>query len=203
MPMQTVLKIGPKDHGKAVDYDEFMAAKFAPGFSYEIIDGRVYVLPLPNPPENRVEIWLLYRLAGYSDTHPEVTNYVTNKSRIFVPGRVGATVPEPDIAAFRDYPLDLPFNEVRWEDLKPILVAEIMAGDDMYKDAVRNVELYLQVPSIKEYWLFDARANPEQPTLTVHRRHGSRWVIREYGYGDVYTTRLLPGFTLKVDPRSR
>jgi Uma2 family endonuclease len=186
-----------------VDYDNFMAAKFAPGFNYEIIDGRVYVLPLPNLPENMVETWLLYRVAGYSDRHPEVINYVTPKSRIFVPGRVGATVPEPDLAAFRDYPYHLPFSEVRWEDLKPILVAEIMAGEDTYKDAVRNVELYLLVPTIKEYWLFDARENPDRPTLTVHRRRGSRWVIRKYGFGDVYTTRLLPGFSLKIDPRSR
>ena len=201
--MQTLLKIGPKDHGKTVDYDEFMSARFAPGFKYEIIDGRVYVSPLQNLPENRVEMWLTFRLATYLDANPEVINYVTNKSRIFVPGRVGATVPEPDIAAYCDYPLDLPFNEVRWEDLKPILVAEIMAGENTYKDAVRNVELYLHVPPIKEYWLFDARDNPEQPTLTVHRRRGGRWVIRTYAFGEVYTTRLLPGFTLKVDPRSR
>src|SRR5438552_1788514 len=132
--MQTILKLGPRDHGKELPYDDFMAAKFVHGYKYEIIDGRLYVLPLPNPPENRVECWLLYRLAGYSDAHLDIINYVSPKARVFVPGRAGATVPEPDITAYRDYPLHLPFNEVRWQDLHPLVVAEIMAGEDTDKD---------------------------------------------------------------------
>ena len=53
-------------------------------------------------------------------------------------------------------------SKLRWEDVSPILVGEILSGDPE-KDMVRNVELYLLVPTIKEYWLFDTREDPEQP----------------------------------------
>jgi hypothetical protein len=50
---------------------------------------------------------------------------------------------------------------------------EVMTGDE-YKDLVRNLDLYFQVPSIREYWVVDARDDPEQPTLIQHRRRGQR-----------------------------
>jgi hypothetical protein len=64
------------------------------------------------------------------------------------------------------------------------------------------VDLYLQVPSIREYWVLDPRTSAGQPTLLVYRRRGQRWqrVIRVAG-GGTYTTRLLPGFTLVLDTR--
>jgi hypothetical protein len=58
------------------------------------------------------------------------------------------------------------------------------------------------VPSIREYWLLDTREDPERPTMQVRRRHGRRWLLRSVGPGDVYVTRLLPGFELILDPRS-
>jgi len=47
-------------------------------------------------------------------------------------------------------------------------------------------------------------ANVYEPTLTVYRRRGGRWqrpiVV---AFGEVYQTqRLLPGFSLTVDPRA-
>ena len=198
----TRLKIGPKDHAKPVDYDDFMAAKFVPGFNYEIIDGRVYVLPLPNPPENRVDTWLLYRVASYSDRHPEVINYVTNKSRVIVRDRPRATAPEPDQAAYHNFPLEQPFQKVRWQNVSPILVVEVVSREDPYKDLVRNVKLYLQVPTIQEYWLIDPRKNPERPIFRAYRRQGKKWRIVQPAFGEVYTTKLLPDFALIIDPRS-
>src|SRR5438093_1469578 len=77
------------------------------------------------------------------------------KARVLIQGRGGVTCPQPDWTAFRDYPRRLPINRVRWEDLVRILVVEIVSPNDPYKDLVRNLELYLQVPSIKEYWVID------------------------------------------------
>jgi Uma2 family endonuclease len=57
------------------------------------------------------------------------------------------------------------------------------------------------VPSIKEYWLFDTRQSADRPTLHVYRRSRSRWQMKEVAYGETYTTKLLPGFKLVVDPR--
>src|SRR5687768_15664390 len=84
---------------------------------------------------------------SYARSHPSVINYVTAKARVFVSGRRRTTCPEPDIAAYRDFPLaDLP--QVRWEDVSPMLVVEVLGGEDDQKDLVRNVALYLQVPTI-------------------------------------------------------
>lgn len=104
------------------------------------------------------------------------------------------------MAAYRNFPVDLALDGIGWRDLEPVLTAEILASDP-YKDLVRNAELFLMVPSIKEYWVVDIRYDPEEPTMRVHRRHGSRWRISEVGYGETYTTRLLPGFQLLIDPR--
>src|SRR5690348_4227071 len=65
--MSTLVKLGPSDHGRPMTYDEYLAGDYQGGYHYELIDGRLYVTPLPNLPENRVEIWLLYRLFRYVD----------------------------------------------------------------------------------------------------------------------------------------
>jgi Uma2 family endonuclease len=199
--MGTVLKLGPADHGRPMTLDEFMAGDYAEGYQYELIDGKLYVSPQPDLPQNRVERWLHFQLELYAKEHPEVINYATDKARVFVPGREDVTNPEPDVAAYRKFPLHRPFREIRWQDVSPVLVVEVLSGEDPDKDLVRNVDLYFRVPSIKEYWLLDTREDPERPLLRVHRRHGRRWRIIDIAPGATYTTRLLPGFELLLDPR--
>ena len=199
--MSTVqLKLGPTDHGRALSLDDFDDAEFAPGHRYEIIDGRLYVSEEPDPTENELELWLFEKLWDYSRSKASVLNRVTNKGRVFVQRRPDDTIPEPDIAAYSDYPLDRKYSGIKWSDVSPVLVCEILLHNPV-KDLERNVELYFEVPSIKEYWVLDARDNPEQPTLIQHRRHGKRWVVRSFPYGSTFTTKLLPGFSLLIDPR--
>jgi Uma2 family endonuclease len=199
--MNTILKLGSTDHGRPVDEDELESAEFEPGFNYEIIDGRLYVSPIPNLPENRLDQWLLFKLYLYSRQHLEIVNYISSKARVFVPDRPRLTVPEPDVAAYHNFPIESDLEDVNWREISPILVAEVMTGNSE-KDLDRNVKLYWQVPSIREYWVVDGRASQSKPTLIVHRRYGKRWLIREYPYATTYTTRLLPEFELRIDPRS-
>jgi Uma2 family endonuclease len=200
--MATLTKLGPADHGRAVPLDDFMAGDYQEGYQYELIDGKLYVTPLPNLPENRVELWILTRLWNYAQAKPSVINFVNNKARVFVPDRPGVTNPEPDVAAYHEFPVETPFDTLRWEDISPVLVVEVLSREDPDKDLVRNVELYFQVPSIREYWLFDTRAEgADRPTLKVHRRRGGRWRVIDVAFGEKYTTRLLPDFELIMDPR--
>lgn len=195
-------RLGHADHGLPLTVAEFFREDFKEGYQYELLDGKLYATPLPDPPENCVDTWLFGKVLAYSQEHPDQINYVTNKGRVFVPGRPGATCPEPDLTAYRDFPLHLPFRRIRWQETSPILVGEVLSLNDPAKDLVRNVELYLQVPSIREYWLFDTRRDPEHPTLRVHRRWGRRWRIIDLEPGETYTTKLLPGFELLIDPRN-
>jgi Uma2 family endonuclease len=200
--MATVLKIGPGDHGRPMTLEEFTAGDYEEGYQYELIDGKLYVSPRPNLPQGFIETWIFRALDRYSDAHPDVLNYVHPNARVFVPGRPGVTNPEPDVAAYHDFPLDLPFREIRWQDASPVLVVEVLSLDDPDKDLVRNVALYLEVPSIREYWILDTRQNPARPTMQVYRRRGRRWQRAiEVAPGERYTTRLLPGFELILTPR--
>jgi Uma2 family endonuclease len=200
--MSTAVKIGPSDHGRPMTLEEYQTGDYEEGYQYEMIDGKLYVSPLPNAPEGLVEKWIFQRLEDYSRLHPEIINLVYNKARVFVPDRPRLTVPEPDVAAYHDFPLHLPKRQVNWRAVSPILVVEVLALEKPEKDFVRNVGLYLQVPSIKEYWLLDTRADPDFPALFVYRRRGQRWQRTiELSGGDTYTTRLLPEFELLLDSR--
>jgi Uma2 family endonuclease len=198
--MSTVLKLGPADHGRPMSLDEFLAGDYQEGYKYELIGGRLCVSPVANFPEGHVEKWLYRLLDRYAEEQPEVINYVHNKARVFVPGQDDLTNPEPDIAAYRNVPLDRPLRELRWQDLTPVLVVEVLSPDDPSKDLQRNVDLYLAVPSIKEYWVVDTRQDADEPALIAHIRHGKKWRIKTVAAGDTYTTRLLPGFELLLVP---
>lgn len=201
--MTTLVKLGPADHGRPMTLEEFYAGDYQEGYQYELIDGKLYVSPLPNLPQGRAEHWLFLKLLRYSDARPEIINFVYGKCRVFVPGRPGVTNPEPDVTAYKNYPLDLPMDEVRWQDVSPILVVEVLSLDDPDKDLVRNVELYGLVPSIKEYWILDTREDVEHPNMLVYRRgRGRKWRRLSFGPDERYTTPLLPEFEVILNLRT-
>src|SRR5262245_44920815 len=108
--MTTALKIGPVDHGRLLTWEEFATSDWEEGFQYELVDGRLYVSPLPDAPQGLVEHWLFTKLFTYSARHPEVLNFVYNKARVFVPNRPRITSLEPDVTCYSDFPLDLPLG---------------------------------------------------------------------------------------------
>lgn len=198
--MATTLRYGPGDHGRPMTFDEFLEGDYEEGFKYELIRGRLYVSPQARFSHDWLEKDLLWRLYAYKERCPEVINYVTDKARVFVPDDEDLTAPEPDLAAYRGFPLDREWR-VDWREVSPLLVAEVLGGDDDEKDLVRNVELYFRVPSIEEYWVFDIRTNPGRPRLIAHRRADEGWDVGNYDADAVYATDLLPGFELPVRPR--
>ena len=200
--LATRLQLSSLDHGRELALDEYEEAEYAPGFHYEIIEGRLYVSPLPNVPENLLESWLRRKIERYMDLNAGVVGYVTPKGRVFVSTDSMATVPEPDIAVYG--PLDLEttdWNDIHWQDLMPFLVCEVLVEGDFDKDLTRNPALYRRVRSIREYWVLNGSQSVMEPTLIVHTRRGKAWAVAHYPYGSTYTTKILPGFELLVDPR--
>lgn len=198
--MVTQLYLTLRDRGRRLTLEEFESAASREGFHYELIDGKLEVSPLPNLPHDLIKDWLRNLLEAYARRHPELVRRVLSPARVFVPGRRAATAPEPDVAAYQDFPVGLRVAEHRWEDLSPFLVAEVLSEDTADKDLVRNKALYLQVPSIREYWIIDPRNDADRPTLLVYRRRGARWQrpITVAG-GGTYTTRLVPDFALVLE----
>src|SRR5262249_34386114 len=201
--VKTMRRLRPADHGRPISNAELALSRFESGYKFEVIDGRLYVSYEPDLPQDFIENWLYFHLYSYAARRPRINNYITRKARVFIPGRPGETIPEPDLAAYCDFPLDRPVAELEWEAVSPLLVAEVLSRHDPHKDQVRNVVLYWQVPSIREYWIVDPRTDPERPTMRFYRRGRNNWHRPlEIDAGNVYRTKLLPGFKLLLDPRS-
>jgi Uma2 family endonuclease len=203
--MKMALKLGPADHGRELTDEEFESAEYEEGYRYELIAGRLFVSPFPSLPHEEVVAWLEAFLTSYCTACPQVINRVATPARVFVPGAVRSTRPEPDLAAYHNYPFHIPRRERHWRDVSPVLVAEVVSEDNAEKDLVRNVGLYAQVPSIQEYWLVDPGEDDARFVLRVYRRgRGRRWRRPvDVPFGATYTTPLLPGFSLPVDPDAR
>ena len=198
----TRVHLGPADHGRRVSAGELESAEYVSGFKYELIAGRLYVSPQPNAPEGLLETWVRRALERYSDTHPEVVNYVAVKGRVFLPRTRARSEPEPDLAVYADFPLDRPFRQLDWRDVSPVLVVEVLVDGDIAKDLERNPPLYLAVPSIAEYWVVNGAEDPDEPSLIQHRRRGKKWAVATHPFGSTFATPLLPGFALVIDPRA-
>jgi Uma2 family endonuclease len=161
------------------------------------------VSPFPDQPEDWIKEWVLYKLKQFAQSSPDIVKHTTGGARVFVHGRPKVTCPEPDVAAYRRFPLRKPIRDLRWQDVSPLVVAEVLSKDDAAKDQIRNVVLYREVPSIKEYWILDGRQDADKPSMTVYRRRGQAWRKPiDVGPGELYTTPLLPGFQLVLDTRS-
>ena len=192
--LATAVRFGPKSHGRRVTDDELKHAQFRLGYDYEVISGRLYVSPAPNPDHDVVERHICEQISHYRQEHPEIVGYVTGRARVFVPDEPSTTAPEPDVAVYRDVPTD------DWRDVEPFIVGEVLRGVDIDKDLFRNVELYWRVPTIQEYWVFDIREEPRRPTMIVHRRTGNGWSVSELPPDGLYETALLPGLKLRISP---
>ncbi len=190
--LTTTLHFGPADHGRVVTDEELDVAKYESGYKYEIIYGRLYVSPAPNPPHDIFSNFVLQQFFEYETLRPDVVGYVTPQARVFVPTELASTVPEPDLAVYSEMPDD------HWRDSEPFIVAEVLRGDDIDKDLFRNVGLYWDVPTIREYWVFDLRDDARRAKLIVYRRGSSDWEVTEFTGATPYETPLLPGLKLKL-----
>ncbi len=195
--LTTTVRFGPKSHGRLVTGEELEHAEYRPGYDYEVIFGRLYVSPAPNPEHDVVEKHILFQLYGYQQSNPDVVGYVTDRARVFVVSEEKTTAPEPDLAVYADGPDD------DWREAQPFIVGAVLRGDSVDKDLFRNVSLYWQVPSIQEYWVIDIRQDSRRPTLSAYRRARGDWDVREYPPDAIYETPLLPGLKLRISPPAR
>ena len=193
--MSTALMLGSADHGRPMTFEEFLDGNYEEDFQYEIIEGRLYVTPAPNLPHDRITTFIYRQLIHYSEQHPDIINYVTQKARVLVDSETGFTSPEPAIAAYQNFPKN---SQAGWRDVHPLLVVEVLDVRDEEKDLHRNVDLYLRVPSIQEYWVFDIRQHLAKPTLHVYRRQNDGWDISAHTASEEYKTQLLPEFSLTI-----
>ena len=200
--MQTRLYLTPADHGRSLTWDEFASADAREGYRYELIEGRLFVSPPPSTLHEDCVKWLERMLDAYAKDRPNVLRSIRTRSCVILPDTAedDVSAPEPDLACYTEFAA--PFTPaVDWHDYTPILVIEVISPDTADKDLTRNRRLYLQVPGIQEYWILDPREGVEGLTMLVYRRRGKRWAAcQTIAPGATYTTPMLPGFALVLDP---
>ncbi len=194
--------IGPEDSGRLMTLEDFERARGQPGHVYELIDGVLIVSPIPMPPHEHWVRFIRGELEAYASRHPKSVKCVVDDSEVIVTGRPGPTRPQPDIAAFRDYPDPFP---ARWDDVCPIVVAEVISPRREKKDTVRNRHLYWMAGGIAEYWIIDPRQDERRPTLIalVRRPGATGWDETVVPFGKSYRSTVLTGFTLNLSKPRR
>ncbi len=190
-------RIGPDDAGRLMTLEDFEQADEHPGYTYELIDGVLIVSPSPTPWHDRWVRFVRDHLIAYADAHPHRINCVSGDCEVAVAGRPGPTRPQPDIAAFKDYPDPPPDS---WDSSCPLIVVEVISDRRARKDTTRNRQLYWMAGGIAEYWIIDPREDPQEPTLIalVRKTGAPKWEEHIIPFGKSHKSAALPRFTLNL-----
>lgn len=161
--------LGPRHDGIKLQLKEFEAAELEDGFQFELIKGELEVSPSPGPLRKDIAVAIFRLLDDYRrGRHPAPFAAVVWEPRVFVDGASdNATIPQPDVAAYRRYPQQSPES---YREGAPSLVVELVSRGSAEKDYIRNRRLYARVRSVLEYWIIDPTVDAEKPAMTVYVR---------------------------------
>ena len=192
----TTLVLAPRDAGRQLTLDAFDDAVLTDGYQYELIDGALVVSPRGHEIHAIITEFVYNHLRDYARGHRDVLRYVTALARTILPREVSNV--EPDVAAFRSFRRARSYEQRPWRDKDPCLVVEIVSPGNPEHDYKTKRALYWRKSSITEYWIVDARDDPDQPRMLALRRGETDWDEVAVPSGETYTTSLLPGFTLDL-----
>ena len=181
----------PCSAGSPMTPEEFDAAEVEPdnGLIYELIDGRVIVMPPPSERERDPNDELGYLLRHDQRQHPRGDAMDKTLPESYVPHAFQRRRCDRAVWCGYGRPID-----VR-EDVPSIAVEFVSEGRRSHtRDYEEKREEYFNEADVKEYWIF----NRFERTLTVYRGvldpddpEANETVVR----GDeAYSTPLLPGF---------
>ena len=156
---------------------------------YELINGRLMMVPAPNMKHQEILGRLHLGLARFNEEHQLGEVYVAPCDVVLS----DTDVVQPDllfISGAREHIITE--QNVRGA---PDLVIEILSPSTAEKDLGEKHELYGR-HGVLEYWIVD----PVAETVAVHRQgDGTLEVAETLGRGDTLRTALLDGLQLKLD----
>ena len=183
-----LLEIGPDQNGVSLTPDEFDAADFEEGYSYELIRRVLVVNPIPSEAERDPIDELGYLLRRYRDVHPQDSCLDATLSEQYV--RTATCRRRADRVIWAGLGR-LPAVKT---DLPTIAVEFVSAGRrNWHRDYVEKRDEYLAL-GIREYWVIDRFRR----TLTVCRLTDGKLEQQVVAEGGVYQPSLLPGFALPL-----
>ena len=156
---------------------------------YELLDGKLTMVPAPNMKHQRLVLRLAEKLNAFSEAHRLGEVYVA-PCDVFLSD---TDVVQPDvlfISRAREHTVT--DDDVRGA---PDLVIEILSPSTAKKDQGPKRDLYGR-HGVLEYWIVD----PTAETIAVHRQEDGRLQPAEtFGRRDTLRTAVLNGLQLKLD----
>ena len=156
---------------------------------YELLDGKLMMVPAPNMKHQQVLVTLTWKLRSFTEEHGLGKVYVAPCDVVLS----DTDVVQPDllfISRAREHILT--DDNVRGA---PDLVIEILSPSTADRDLGYKYDLYGR-HGVLEYWIVDPRAE----TIAVHRQRNGRLEAAEtLSRGDTLRTGLLDGLELRLD----
>jgi len=185
---QTVIKIGPADHGRRMSLDDFDAAEASEGFFYELSRGVITVSDVPGLPHALCLDATRQQIAEWRGTRPGLVRLLAagNECKILIAGFESER--HPDLSIYLSRPSD---TRDLWSRWIPEIVIGIVSLGSVQRDYVEKREEYLAF-GVQEYWIID----PAKGEMLVLQRFRGRWTEQIVRPPLRYATGLLPGFEL-------
>jgi Uma2 family endonuclease len=185
---QSVLELGPDDHGRSLTAEEFAEAIYAEPWKYEREDGRLIVMPPDGPAHDDCSEPVRDLLGAYRVSHPNVVEKVVSEAWVRVDvgtDRIG------DIGVF----LLGPRSSIGRPERVPELMFEIVSPgrESRERDYVKKRKEYRRL-GVLEYVVID-RMQHRATVYTAGPRGYRKHVLSP---GDVYTSPLLPGLAIPL-----
>lgn len=187
----TQAMIGPQDHGRRMTLVDYEFIKTKPGYRYELSRGVIEVSKIPNPYHGCFVDRLHMVLTLYRHYHNNPIECCLEPSSCKILIWEYESERHPDLAIYLSPPPS--DDDFTWRIWLPEIVIDIISPYTDRRDEPEKREEFLAV-GIKEYWLLDLQS----ACAIFLTRQGSQWRQQVLKSGDVYETRLLPGFQLIV-----
>lgn len=181
--------IGPEANGVLMTPREFDRADFYEGYRYELINGVLVVSSTPSlgerDPNQALGRWLM----NYKEQHPNGHHLdFTIHEQVISTGENRRRADRVLWCGLGRLP--------KRSDMPTIVVEFVSEGkQNIERDYWTKRDEYLGC-GVKEYWIFDRF----DQTLTVCTGGKRRSRRRQYSAKQTYTTPLLPGFELVLEP---
>ena len=184
------ITIGPRDAGRTMTLDEFIAADWQEGYLYELARGVVVVTSVPHPRHGRIVRRIARVFDRYDEAYPRTIKYAAGgaECRLRLPGLMSDRHPDQAI-----YLTPEPSGTHLWHRWTPAIVVEVVSRSAEARDYVEKREEYLHL-GVLEYWIFDSHRRK----MMALKRNGDVWVEQELGDAATYRTELLPGLEVSV-----
>jgi Uma2 family endonuclease len=160
------------------------------GWTYEVIEGELYMSPAPLTRHQRCKGNLFAAFWNFSGEHD--VGMVLDAPTDVILSEL-ATPVQPDIIFVVKERLDIVKDE-RVEGA-PDIVVEVLSPGNWLLDRREKFKVYAKA-GVREYWIID----PHARTIELFCLRGSAYeLIGKYGVGETVRSEVLPGFEVNVE----